>query len=285
MARKREREKTTLDFDELNELSEIKQLEKQVRKAKQKKSGFSIVVPIPYRQYFGEMYITPEQMDSRIELAKEIEDVMLWVFAYWLIAADAGISKEELKQDAKDKLTSVIAKRTTLDPYLEKHIDQVIEEVVDVTEKRKKEEQEQEQEQEQSDEDDDVDKVLEDEDEDKEKSDNLERSRTEFGLSEDSKGDNWTSQERAMLISENEANAFNNYIEYRKAKAEGKTLKTWITELDDKVRLTHTIAEGQTVDIDGLFLIGDSLMRFPKDVEYDPEPSEVINCRCSCIYE
>ena len=285
MARKREREKTTLDFDELNELSEIKQLEKQVRKAKQKKSGFSIVVPIPYRQYFGEMYITPEQMDSRIELAKEIEDVMLWVFAYWLIAADAGISKEELKQDAKDKLTSVIAKRTTLDPYLEKHIDQVIEEVVDVTEKRKKEEQEQEQEQEQSDEDDDVDKVLEDEDEDKEKSDNLERSRTEFGLSEDSKGDYWTSQERAMLISENEANAFNNYIEYRKAKAEGKTLKTWITELDDKVRLTHTIAEGQTVDIDGLFLIGDSLMRFPKDVEYDPEPSEVINCRCSCIYE
>ena len=225
-----------LEFDELNELDSIEQIVKGAKKN-------NVVRAIPYREYFGAMYITPEKMKSRMDFAEQIEDAMLWIFAYWLIAADAGISKEELKQDAKEKLTSVIAKRTKLDSYLEKHINDVIDEVVDTTEKHTKEQKE---------------------------------------------GDDtayWTSQERAMLISENEVNAFDNYIEYREAKAQGKTQKTWITELDDKVRLTHELAEGQTVDIDGLFFVGGSKMRFPKDTMYDASPQETVNCRCVCEYK
>ena len=95
----------------------------------------------------------------------------------------------------------------------------------------------------------------------------------------------WTSRDRAQIIAENEANSLENYNEYRDAKAKGFKTKTWLTEADDKVRLTHTLVEKKTVDIDGLFLVGDSLMRFPRDSEYDPDPNEVINCRCSCIYE
>ena len=87
------RTRTTLDFDELNELDEFKQLEKRVKSTKTGK----FPVAIPYREYFGKMYIEPEEMRSRIELAEEIEDVMLWVFAYWIVAAEAEISKEELK--------------------------------------------------------------------------------------------------------------------------------------------------------------------------------------------
>ena len=217
---------TTLNFDNLNVLDS-----KTVKKSR----------AIPYRQYFGEMYITPEEMRSRIRLAEEIEDVMLYVFAYWAIAASAELSIEELRQDAKEKMRSVLGKHTKIDSYLEQHIDNVIDEVIEST-------------------------------------------ATHTAGLEESEAGYWLSSDRAMLIAENEANAFGNYVEYREAKARGKTKKTWITELDDKVRLTHTLEEGKTIDIDGLFFVGGSQMRFPKDTEYNPDASEVVNCRCTCEY-
>lgn len=261
--------KTTLDFDELNELDELRQVEKQVKKAK--KSGTPI--PIPYRDYFGKMYIEPEEMESRIDLAKQIENVMLYVFAYWLVASDAGLPKDEVRADAKEKLRSVIAKRTKIDSYLEKHINKLIDEVIDTTEKhtRKKEDE---------DEESDIEEFMREFD-----VANASPSSLVKELSGESENGYWTSRDRAMLISESEANAFENYVAYRDAKAQGKTRKVWLTELDDKVRMTHTLVEGKTVDIDGLFLVGDSLMRFPMDAEYDPDPSEVVNCRCVCKYE
>ena len=248
---------TTLRFDNLNVLDS-----KAVKGSKISK----MPQPIPYREYFGEMYISPEQMRSRIELAEEIEDVMLYLLAYWSIAVDAELSVEEVKQGGIDRLTSVIARHTIIDPYLEKHINDVVNEVIDVTEKHAEERKQQEQEE--TDEEDDVDTLLEEEKSETEKS-----------------KDYWTSRERAQLISENEANAFDNYIDYQNAIASGKTKKTWVTELDNKVRVTHTLVEGETVDIDGLFLVGDSLMRFPKDTMYEPYAGEVVNCRCSCVYK
>ena len=216
--------RTILDFDELNKLGV---------KVRNKPKA------IPYKEFFGAMYITPDKMRSRMELAEEIEDVMLYIFAYWIIAAEAELPISEIKQDAKAKLTDVIAKHTKLDPYLEQHIDKVVDEVVDAT----------------------ANNAGEDE------------------------GDYWTSQDRAMLIAENEANSFDNYVDYREATARGRTKKVWLTENDDKVRLTHELTEGQTVDIDGLFLVGDSYMRFPMDTMYDPDPREIVNCRCACVYE
>ena len=185
------------------------------------------------------MYISPKQMKTRIDLAEQIEDVMLWVFAYWAIAASAELAEDELRQDAKYKMLSVVAKHTKVDEYLAKHIDETIDEVIRTTAKHK----------------------------------------------DDADSQYWTSNERAMLIAENEANSIENYVEYRDAATNGKKKKKWLTELDDKVRITHELAEGQTVDIDGLFLVGNSLMRFPMDTMYDPEPQEIINCRCACKYE
>lgn len=215
---------TSLNFDELNKLD--------------------------YRKYFGEMLISPEQMRKRIALARDIEDVMLFLFAYWAIAAEAEISKAEVVEDTVSKLTSAVEKHIKLDPYIEDHIKQVVNEIVDVTEKHG-------------------------ETEERKEPDETETDTTPY----------WTSPERAMLISANEANAFENYSEYREAKASGKTTKVWLTELDEKVRFTHTLAEGEKTDIDGLFLVGGSKMRFPKDTMYDPAPEEVINCRCTCRYE
>ena len=97
-------------------------------------------------------------------------------------------------------------------------------------------------------------------------------------------GDYWLSYRRAEDIAKSEANTFLNYTDYVEAKASGKTKKTWLTMLDDKVRLTHSEVEGQTIDIDALFYVGDSLMRFPHDLSESPNPKEVIGCRCSVQY-
>lgn len=248
--------RTVLDFDELNKLG--------VKVKKIPSTPTPTPTPIPYRQYFGEMYISPEQMRSRISLAEEIEDVMLYLLAYWTIAEVAEISIDEVKQDAEQRLTAVVAKHMVLDPYLEKHINDVINEVVDVTE-RQEAERKRRKEEEESGEEDDIEKFLEE--------DSNERPK-----------DYWTSRDRAMLISENEANAFENYNDFREAKAQGKRKKTWVTEGDERVRMSHLLMEEKTIDIDGLFLVGNSKMRFPRDAEYDAAPNEVVNCRCVCEY-
>ena len=208
---------TELKFDELNKLG--------------------------YRGYFGKMLISPTQMRRRIGLAEDIEDVIFFLFEYYVIYDGAETELPELKADAKERLTSVVEKRMKVDPYIESHIDSVVDEIVDATKRH-----------------------------------------TDINSEIDDGYGYWTSTERAMLISANEANAFENYNDYRNAKANGKTRKRWITELDDRVRFTHTLVEGKTVDIDGLFLVGSSEMRFPKDDMYDPAPEEVINCRCAVEY-
>lgn len=228
---------TKLDFDELNKLGS---------KSKKKRYPQSI----PYHDFFGKMYISVEQMNMRIDLAREIEGVMLYLFAYWLLKAetDIDLSVEEIKDKVKVELSTIVAKQLIIDAYLEEHINNVIDEVWET-----------------------MDDHLEEIKEDNEDT--------------ESEGSYWTSNDRAKIIAENEANAFFNYSEYRDAKNSGKTKKTWHTELDDKVRMTHTLVEGKTIDIDGLFLVGDSQMRFPKDTEYDADPQETINCRCSCEYK
>lgn len=220
---------TTLKFDEINK-------------------------PLSYREFFGKMYISKKQMDERIALAKDIESVMLYIFAYWLIRDDLGISTQEIKDLAKGQLKAVYERYTKFDGYIENRVDKTIDEIIDVTERHTA----------------------------------IQQENADFDLvnsNENAPAGYWTSGDRAMIIAENEANSLANYAEYRTAKAQGKTKKRWLTELDDKVRFTHTLEEGKTVDIDGLFLVGNSLMRFPRDYEYDPEPDEVINCRCACVYE
>ena len=112
------------------------------------------------------MLISPTQMRRRIGLAEEIEDVIFFLFEYYVIYEGAETELPELKADAKERLTSVVEKRMKVDPYIESHIDSVVDDIVDATKRH-------------SDTDTDTD--------------------TDDGY--------WTSTERAMTISANEANA------------------------------------------------------------------------------
>jgi len=96
--------------------------------------------------------------------------------------------------------------------------------------------------------------------------------------------DYYTSEERATLIAENEANSNINYFDMKQAIEERKTKKRWKTQRDKKVRETHRRIDGQEIDIEDAFLVGDSLMRFPKDIYYGARLEEIAGCRCVVEY-
>lgn len=98
-------------------------------------------------------------------------------------------------------------------------------------------------------------------------------------------GNEWfLSNDRAVLIAENESNTGFNYEEYRQAVLDGKTKKQWKTEGDSKVRKSHQKVNRVTIGIDELFSVGNSLMRYPKDISVGAGMEEVANCRCTIKY-
>lgn len=96
--------------------------------------------------------------------------------------------------------------------------------------------------------------------------------------------DYYLSNDRAMFISECEANSILNYRQYSKAAKAGKTKKKWIDVGDKRERKTHLEVGGTTLPIDEPFSVGDSLLQFPKDVSLGASADEIVNCRCSIQY-
>lgn len=92
----------------------------------------------------------------------------------------------------------------------------------------------------------------------------------------------YLSNDRATLVSVNEANSILGYRQLQEAKERGYTRKTWITEGDKKVRKTHREVDMKEIPIDEYFLVGDSLMMYPHD--FNAEAKETVNCRCSIVY-
>lgn len=96
--------------------------------------------------------------------------------------------------------------------------------------------------------------------------------------------DYYLSNDRAMFISECEANSILNYRQYSKAVKVGKTKKKWIDVGDKRERKTHLEVGGTILPIDEPFSVGDSLLQFPKDTSLGASADEIVNCRCSIQY-
>lgn len=96
--------------------------------------------------------------------------------------------------------------------------------------------------------------------------------------------DYYLSNDRAMFISECEANSILNYRQYSKSIKAGKTKKKWIDVGDKRERKTHLEVGGTTLPIDEPFSVGDSLLQFPKDTSLGASADEIVNCRCSIQY-
>lgn len=89
----------------------------------------------------------------------------------------------------------------------------------------------------------------------------------------------YLSDERATLVSVNEANSIFGYQQIQEAKEKGYTRKTWVTERDIKVRKSHREVDGLEIEIDDYFLVGNSIMQYPHDMTAPPE--QTVNCRCT----
>lgn len=107
---------------------------------------------------------------------------------------------------------------------------------------------------------------------------------TTFRHLDDSEEENYfLSENRAVLIAQNEANTVMNSVDYKNAKKQGKKYKQWLTEMDNRVRPWHEEVNRVRIPIDEMFEVGTDLMRFPHD--YTASAANVVNCRCSCKYE
>lgn len=94
----------------------------------------------------------------------------------------------------------------------------------------------------------------------------------------------YLSSDRARFISENESETTWNYEEYKRAIKSGKTKKQWDDIRDNKERKTHREVGGKVIPIEDTFVVGNSLMRYPKDDSLGADAKEIINCRCTIKY-
>lgn len=90
--------------------------------------------------------------------------------------------------------------------------------------------------------------------------------------------------ERAVAIAEDMSNFVGNEEVFWKAKINGYNYKTWITIMDGKERKSHKAMNGKKIPIDQPFNVNGSMMMFPMDLQFKPNPSEYIRCRCKVDY-
>lgn len=60
--------------------------------------------------------------------------------------------------------------------------------------------------------------------------------------------------------------------------------KFWLSQRDAIVRDSHVAADGTTIVLDGLFVVGGSLLAFPGDWTHGAELKEFLGCRCVLIF-
>lgn len=188
---------------------------------------------IDYEEYFGEMELTDEEKEKRIELAKRFE--ILFLFFLLAYSKQQKIDYESMIYEKYMVIAMEFLKQDKAPAYVDDYARRLADDVVRTTK---------------------------------------EHDGEEF----------YTSTERGMLISANEANALGNYNQQAQAIKAGMKYKTWLTEKDNKVRHTHREVDNVTIGIFESFQVGDSLMMFPKDTSLGASMEEIAGCRCVAKY-
>ena len=92
------------------------------------------------------------------------------------------------------------------------------------------------------------------------------------------------SSDRAIFMAENESLTCWNHQDFVDAIKSGKRKKQWMDVRDKKERETH-LQVGRTIKpIEQPFVVGDSLMQYPKDTSLGANSSQIVNCRCTIKY-
>lgn len=186
------------------------------------------------------MELTQREIEERISLAEELDDVFFFLFALISGYLDSGkpldipFFVEKTKEKYEEVIKDIPEYNTDRERF-EKFIDDDLQAIVETT---------------------------------------IKHIDDEYYLSDD----------RAEFIAENDTNTILNTRDFVKAVRAGATKKRWLSMRDKLVRETHEIADGQTTNIEDAFIVGNSLMMFPRDTSLGADASEIVNCRCSIRY-
>lgn len=203
---------------------------------------------IPYDEYFGAMELNKEQKERRKEIAEKIETTMLFLFSLLTMYEEyhMEINTIYIANEVQKKYMDILKDTIEGLAIADSLLDTVNTYLNEYT---------------------------------RQFAENVTRTTVENQDKE-----YYTSQDRAMYVAENEANTSANYLEYEKAVFDGKTKKKWIDKRDKRERKTHMDVGGETIGINDVFLVGNSLMLFPKDTSMGAEAKEIVNCRCTIKY-
>ena len=208
-----------------------------------------------FEEYFAVMDIPDEERAKRVELARDFSRVMLYFFATLGIADQAkpyyyAILEERCKAIAEGYVgkTDLAYLNDWAKRFSKKTTDETLRHIDNPVA---------------------PDKVFHFE---------------EWGEDDIPQNEYWTSPLRAFLIAGGMATLISGYDDLLDAVANGKTMKTWHTERDKKVRDTHKVAEGQTVKIYEPFIVGGYEMMMPLDDSLGAPDEEICSCRCHASF-
>lgn len=110
-------------FDKINKFEE----QKQNKYSKKSRS-------VPYEKYFGEMDLTDEEKEERKELAKKIELVMLFLFAFIESSINIGqIDRETTLDLLRDRYYNIFIGDKKFNEYISQYVSMTSEEILDTT--------------------------------------------------------------------------------------------------------------------------------------------------------
>ena len=199
---------------------------------------------IPIHDYFENMQISEEEKEKRVRLANLLLADVLFLFAL----SKRNQDHHYLSEAFQKRYLSSVKKVTEPDQKMQRYIRKVCDSIVDTTLKGQK-----------------------------------------GGLLADSKANQprdpyAVSMDRATNVAENEANTILNGDEYNAAIKNGCTKKRWTSYKDERVRADHADVDGQVIDINRPFHVGEYMMMYPKDDSLGAGLEEIVNCRCSVEY-
>ena len=199
---------------------------------------------IPIHDYFENMQISEEEKEKRVRLANLLLADVLFLFAL----SNRNQDHHYLSEAFQKRYLSSVKKVTEPDQKMQRYIRKVCDSIVDTTLKGQK-----------------------------------------GGLLADSKANQprdpyAVSMDRATNVAENEANTILNGDEYNAAIKNGCTKKRWTSYKDERVRADHADVDGQVIDINRPFHVGEYMMMYPKDDSLGAGLEEIVNCRCSVEY-
>nr|DAE32433.1 MAG TPA: minor capsid component [virus sp. ctEfN2] len=200
----------------------------------------------PYKEYFSKMSTSDKEKQERIAFSEQMEEVVLYILALIETTIESGeTNREYIQTQFYDKYLNVVLGYMLIDSYIKEYVLETSKQIIGTT----------------------FSHIVE-----------------KHPDSEQATDDYYLSNDRAMFISECEANSILNYRQYSKALKSGKTKKTWIDVGDKRERKTHLEVGGTTIPINEPFSVGDSLLMFPTDHSLGASADEIVNCWCSIQY-